>query len=270
MDRDDDMGPESDGVIAFEGKSPYEVCAVNTSSRKVVVCLRSYTEKARDERMKPVVEGLPGIAKCVSIAREWLPKVGVDEKDLYFPIEGLDKPLYVFKWYRVGYYDEILEKQVHENFAADISFVQQIGGLPADWNGFAGRVSIKLADGGKFAVARHCLRDWEVIGHQPVLDKDEIIAALKEGFWWSYDPIRYKEARVRRVELRAFHHYDDTPQTSFPLVYLITIGPSDNENRDLETIIRMPALRSQRNGYGLLSKARRGVKEKKIPENGDP
>ena len=247
---DPDAGLATDGTVYFDdGPGTYLYTMANPRSRVFKVGLAHFRKFERDELKMAVVKPLPTKEDCIRIGREWLKKMGIPETELCRQGDWPEGFKISASAHRVTRTHPVTKEETVAEYGLVVHFVQEIGGLPAFWNGFGGNVVFEIADGSEFCSVQGCLRAWEKIGDYPVLNREEITTALKEGFHWSYGPIDCERLEIVKVSLEAFHSEPERPQKDFPLLYTLTCklhgGPDDGLTRSL----LMPALKQHRDRY---------------------
>ncbi len=242
--------PEDDAIYHSAGPGRYLFLMANAEGRRFRIGLANSDQVERDEHMIPIVRPLPTKEEAVAICREWFPKLGLSEDEFYrggtwpggFEVVG--------RVHRISGHHPVTKERVVSETSLSLRFAQQIGGLPAFWNGFAGNVMFEIADGGEFCSASGCLRAWEKIGDYEILDRGDIAAAIGEGFFWATDPIDCETLTITKITLEAFHTRYDEPQKDFPLLWCLTCR-IDGGTFDGQTIhINIPALKQHRDKYG--------------------
>lgn len=201
-----------------------------------------------DANLVPILKGLPSREKSVEICREWMKKLGIDEKE-FARSANIPGGFATLTYYQaVGQGDS-----ESKPFAMHIVFSQQIGKFPAFWQGDSGCIKFVLADGGEFAGMKGILRPWEPMGEFELLNKDEIAEAIKTGFYWAEASPSSNRLRIDRVSLQAYHAESDVAQKHFPLVYQLSVRPFDQPVDDnAADVISIPALKIHRDAYGPL------------------
>jgi hypothetical protein len=144
----------------------------------------------------------------------------------------------------------VTKEKVIAHFGQDLRFVQQIGGLSAFWSGFGGNLMFSIGDGGEFCSVMGCLRAWEKIGDYPVLTREELDAALRDGFAWVQDPVECERMEIVHVDLDAYHSNWKSPQMHFPLIYSLHCKLHGGRDDGQQKTICLPALKQHRDRYG--------------------
>jgi len=247
------LEPLRKGVISYKRPKTYMGSYVEPDTHYTVISLKQVTYK-QDKKYQPVINNIPNDEKALKIALKWLPFIGVNEKDLYHLAENPAKLLVRIGHHHVGGNDPETLKPYSKKYGIELTFSQQIGGLAADWNGFGGRVKIDIIDEGEFAIARHCLRPWKIMGHYPVLSKKEIEEALRGDFHWCFDPQPCETLEITKIRLEAYCAQHDKPQRHFPLIYYIEAKPLNAPAGTPVMKINIPALKMHRHLYGAKDK----------------
>ncbi len=249
---DPDAGRPIDGSVYFAAdQSSNRYAIANPRTRLFKVGLANFRKFERDQHRMAVVKPLPTKEECIRIGREWLEKLDIDEAEFSRQGDWPEGFMIAARAHRVTRTHPVTQKETVAEIGLAVRFVQEIGGLPVFWNGLGGNVMFEIADGGEFCSVTGCLRTWEKIGDLPVLDREEITAALKDGFHWSYGPIHCDRLEIVKVDLEAYHSEPERPQTDFPLVYTLSCKLHGGPNDGLTRSILMPALKQHRNKYSL-------------------
>ncbi len=246
------IGKPGDGAFRYsntdDGK--FMGAAGNPRLRYFYFGLSMLNKFERDEHKMAVVKPLATREESMAICREWMKKLGIDESEFSrqgdWP-EGFEVQAMTG---RVSRIHPVTRENVIAHFGQELRFVQQIGGLPAFWSGFGGNLMFSIGDGGEFCSVMGCLRAWEKIGDFPVLSRDELDAALRDGFAWVQDPIECERMEVVEVELEAYHSNWKSPQADFPLIYTLHCELHGGEDDGKRKTICLPALKQHRDRYG--------------------
>ena len=204
----------------------------------------------RDEHKMAVVKPLASREESVAICRDWMKKLGIDEDQFSrqgdwpegFEIRSMTG--------RVSRTHPVTKENVISHFGQELSFVQQIGGLSAFWSGFGGNLMFSIGDGGEFCSVMGCLRAWEKIGDFAVLSRNEVEAALRDGFAWVHDPMECERLEIVKIDLDAYHSNWKSPQVDFPLIYSLHCKLHGGRDDGQQKIISLPALKQHRERYG--------------------
>jgi hypothetical protein len=246
------IGKPGDGAFLYTNtdNGKFMGAAGNPRLRYFYFGLSTMDKFERDEHKMAVVKPLATREESVAICREWMRKLGVEEGEFSrqgdWP-EGFEvKPMTG----RVSRIHPVTKEKVIAHFGQDLRFVQQIGGLSAFWSGFGGNLMFSIGDGGEFCSVMGCLRAWEKIGDYPVLTREELDAALRDGFAWVQDPVECERMEIVHVDLDAYHSNWKSPQMHFPLIYSLHCKLHGGRDDGQQKTICLPALKQHRDRYG--------------------
>lgn len=262
-----EFGKRADGAFSYIKIIPnkYKGAYGSPLRRKFGITLEDYSDFDRDENMKPLVKTLPSREEAFKIARSWMAKLGIPESELYQKGSGPDGFEVKFRVDLVRANEHGTNNPKEFRYGISLNFAQQIGGLSVFWNGYGGTVACDIADGGEFSAMKGTLSGWEKLGDYQVLNKEEITTALKEGFYWVPDPFACERIEITKVYLEVFHDIEARPQKNFPLVYILICKMHGGADDGYEETIYLPALKQQRQKYGLPPKLPEPKEENKDP-----
>lgn len=246
-------GIPGDGTICYRGDlKSRKVAMLNPSRDSHIFAIRGAMDFPRDADQLPIVKPQPPKEQAVAICQEWMQKLKIEEAELAHStkgVAGFDVQI-SYPCVRTKRKNDKGElKELTFIFGTELIFSQKIGNYPAYWNGDGGTVRFTLADGGELASISYTLHAWKSMGDYEILNKDEITAAIKEGFCWVGNPITSKSIRIDAIHIEAYHALPDVPQQNAPLIYrLIVRGADEPKTADYDTIF-LPALKQHRDKY---------------------
>lgn len=235
--------PKQDNVIRVANANP-------ATGRFMFKVARYFSHDGYDNEWVPRVKPLPSKEECMVIARNWMKKLNIDEDELYR--QGKDPCGFdvIFRIDYIGGTDLATKEPKEWNYGMTLSFAQQVGGLSTWWHGSGGTLICEIGDGGEFCAMYGTLRPWKKIGDYPVLNREELEAALKDGFFWSDEAFRCETVEIVKVDLEVYQAIDSVRQKDFPLVYVLYCIMRGGEANGREVNIRIPALKQHRDRYG--------------------
>lgn len=247
-----EFGTPEDGTIhyEFEKKDHDGVVWINPKTNyRYVRLLRSTDVFPRDENQDPIVRPMPSREKAIETCREWMKKFGIDEKNIARDPNGIAGLSVFFGQTTVGKWNKKLNRDVIYPIEMKVTFPHRIGDLPAYWNGMGGRYHFTLVDGGELRRAQWYIRPSEPLGEYDVLSRDELTAAILEGFCWSYSRVEVEKIEIIKIELQAYHARGNSFQKHFAPLWLLTVKGMGEDGKDVTLLI--PALRQHRDKYPL-------------------
>lgn len=247
-----DYGKQSDGAFWYDDHAPDRFWVALGSPKMHKFCFKAarYFKFERDEHQNAIVKPLPSKEQSVTIAREWMKKLGIDESELYRHGDEPDGFDIVFRidLERGFQYGTTIEKEYL--YGITLNFAQQIGGLSVLWHGNGGTLVCEIGDGSEFCSMYGTLSGWEKVGDYPVLNREEITQALQEKYFWADTPFECDRIEIIKVRLEVFHANEDAHQKDFPLIYTFCCKLHGGKDDGKEENLYMPALKQQRNRYG--------------------